>query len=130
MHALAPRIISDLTRKPSLGHTFIDVLKVDIEGGEFDALTAFIDAHADRGQLPIGQLQLEIHARDGRERFDYFNHWWMTLEAAGLRPFWMEPNLVYINLVHGALPELSEVRSRSDSYDHNNGHLPFFLPPL
>jgi hypothetical protein len=90
------------------------VLKVDIEGGEFDALTAFIDAHAERGPLPIGQLQLEIHARDGRERFDYFNHWWMTLEAAGLRPFWMEPNLVYVNIVRGALPELSEVRSRSD----------------
>jgi Methyltransferase FkbM domain len=94
----------------SLGHTFIDVLKVDIEGGEFDALTSFIDAHADLGELPIGQLQLEIHARDGRERFDYFNHWWTTLEAAGLRPFWTEPNLVYINLVRGALPDLSEVR--------------------
>jgi len=90
------------------GHTFIDVLKIDIEGGEYEALTSFIEAHAERGQLPVGQLQLEIHARDGRERFDYFNQWWAGLEAAGLRPFWTEPNIVYLNIVRGARPELAE----------------------
>ncbi|KAH9015611.1 hypothetical protein EDB84DRAFT_1525867 [Lactarius hengduanensis] len=26
------------------GHTFIDILKIDIEGGEFDALTAFLSS--------------------------------------------------------------------------------------
>ena len=91
-----------------LGHTFIDILKIDIEGGEFDALTPFLTAHAE-GVLPVGQLQLEIHARDGRERFDYFVKWWASLEATGLRPFWTEPNLVYINIVRGAAPELAEV---------------------
>jgi hypothetical protein len=91
-----------------LGHTFIDILKIDIEGGEFDALTAFVDAHQD-GVFPVGQLQLEIHAREGRERFDYFNKWWEALEAVGLRPFWTEPNMVYINIVRGARPELAEV---------------------
>ena len=91
-----------------LGHTFIDILKIDIEGGEFEALTPFLTAHAD-GVLPVGQLQLEVHARDGRDRFEYFNKWWASLEAAGLRPFWTEPNLVYVNIVRGAAPELSEV---------------------
>jgi hypothetical protein len=91
-----------------LGHTFIDVLKIDIEGGEFDALTSFLAANAE-GDLPIGQLQLEIHARSGHERFDYFNQWWASLEAAGLRPFWTEPNLVYISHVRGVAPELAEV---------------------
>jgi hypothetical protein len=91
-----------------LGHTFIDVLKIDIEGGEFDALASFLTANAD-GDLPIGQLQLEIHARSGRERFDYFNQWWESLEAAGLRPFWTEPNLVYVSHVRGVAPELAEV---------------------
>jgi hypothetical protein len=58
--------------------------------------------------FPVGQLQLEIHARDGRENFEYFARWWAALESAGLRPFWTEPNLVYINLVRGARPELAE----------------------
>ncbi len=97
----------------SLGHTFIDILKIDIEGGEFDALTPFIAAHAE-GILPVGQLQLEIHARDGHERFDYFVKWWASLEEAGLRPFWTEPNMVYINIVRGALPELAEVCLRPE----------------
>jgi hypothetical protein len=91
-----------------LGHTFIDILKIDIEGAEFDALTSFITAYAER-DLPVGQLQLEIHAWNKREYFDYFNRWWASLEAAGLRPFWTEPNLVYINIVRGAAPALAEV---------------------
>ncbi|KAH9028782.1 methyltransferase domain-containing protein, partial [Lactarius pseudohatsudake] len=80
------------------GHTFIDILKIDIEGGEFDALSALLSACTAEGNvLPVGQLQLEIHAREGREIFEYFARWWVALEAAGLRPFWTEPNLVYIN---------------------------------
>ena len=94
--------------RPYIGHTFIDVLKIDIEGGEFDALTSFITSHT-RGNLPVGQLQLEIHALHGHERFDYFINWWESLEAAGLRPFWTEPNLVYINIMRGVGPELTEV---------------------
>ncbi|KAH8988086.1 methyltransferase domain-containing protein [Lactarius akahatsu] len=92
------------------GHTFIDILKIDIEGGEFDALTAFLSTHAaaEGDVLPVGQLQLEIHAREGHENFEYFARWWAALEAAGLRPFWTEPNLVYINLVRGVRPELAE----------------------
>jgi Methyltransferase FkbM domain len=92
----------------TVGHTFIDILKIDIEGGEFDALTPFITAHAE-GVLPVGQLQLEIHASGGHERFEYFNSWWESLEAAGLRPFWTEPNLVYINIARGVPPGLAEV---------------------
>ncbi|KAI9443448.1 hypothetical protein H4582DRAFT_1924800, partial [Lactarius indigo] len=54
------------------GHTFIDILKIDIEGGEFDALTALLSARAAEGNvLPVGQLQLEIRARESRENFEY-----------------------------------------------------------
>ena len=96
------------------GHDFIDILKIDIEGYEFEALDAFLDAfipapeyearhpHAPAGDLPVlpvGQLQLEIHARDDAGDFKRFRKWWERLENAGLRPFWTEPNLVYINLV-------------------------------
>src|SRR5712691_4029211 len=93
---------------PPIGHSFIDILKVDIEGGEFDSLASFLASHADR-ELPICQLQPEIHAWGGRERFDYFVKWWEALEASGLRPFWMEPNLVYLNLYPGSKPGLTEV---------------------
>jgi hypothetical protein len=100
---------TEFSRSPPIGHAFIDILKIDIEGGEFEALTSFIAAYAEE-DLPIGQLQLEIHAWNGRERFAYFVEWWESLEAAGLRPFWTEPNLVYMNIYRGAGPTLTEVR--------------------
>lgn len=110
-------------------HTFIDILKVDIEGAEFEALEALIDAYpsststpwfegkskGDRtgGGLPFGQLQLEVHVRDNMawNYFPKFLLWWEKLEKAGLRPFWTEPNLVYVNLVRGVRPDLAEVRA-------------------
>ncbi|KAF8119469.1 hypothetical protein EV363DRAFT_1508080 [Boletus edulis] len=57
-------------------------LKVDIEGGEFDSLEW--------------------------EHFPKFFEWWEKLEAVGLRSFFFEPNLVYVNLVRGVRPELIE----------------------
>jgi hypothetical protein len=108
-------------------HTFIDILKIDIEGGEFEALEALIDAYpsasssswfSDKSQqgragggLPFGQLQLEVHVRDNMAwtYFPKFLLWWEKLEKAGLRPFWTEPNLVYVNLVRGVRPDLAEV---------------------
>jgi hypothetical protein len=99
------------------GHTFIDVLKIDIEGAEFDTLTTFLAANKPRNRLsntklPIGQLQLELHAWDDYANFAFFHGWWTALEAAGLRPFWTEPNLVYVNYAKGAKPQLAEVRGR------------------
>ena len=49
------------------GYTLIDVLKIDIEGAEFDTLTTFLAAHKSVSPfssttLRIGQLQLELHA--------------------------------------------------------------------
>ena len=102
------------------GHTFIDVLKIDIEGAEFDSFSKFVDdwttVDAVTGRnhtiLPVGQLQLEIHAREwsGFGDFLHFNQWWEKLEAAGLRPFWTEANLVYVNIFKTVRPDLVEVR--------------------
>jgi hypothetical protein len=91
------------------GHAFIDILKIDTEGAEFDALTSFVNAHV-HGHLPIGQLQLEIHAQGDRARFDGFLKWWESLEAAGMRPFSFEPNLLHITGRECAKPEVVEVR--------------------
>lgn len=90
-------------------HTFIDILKIDIEGAEFATLDTLIDAYGS-DPLPFGQLQLEIHARDSEyATFPRYLEWWTKLERAGLRPFWTEPNLVYVNLVRGVRPDLAEV---------------------
>ena len=90
------------------------MLKIDIEGAEFDTLTAFLGAHKPSSPfssttLPIGQLQLELHAWDDYGKFDFFHDWWTSLEVAGLRPFWTEANLVYVNYNPGGKPKLAEV---------------------
>jgi hypothetical protein len=44
-------------------HTWIDILKVDIERAEFETLTHLMKSF--KGQiLPFGQMQVEIHAWD------------------------------------------------------------------
>ena len=73
--------------------------------------------------LPIGQLQLELHAWDDYGNFGFFHDWWVALEDAGLRPFWTEPNLVYVNYNSGSKARLAEVRDfklltkSGDAYD-------------
>lgn len=100
------------------GHQFIDVFKIDIEGAEFESLGTFIDGliaksggRPENVVLPIGQMQIEIHARSGSgyDTFASFKKWWEKLESVGFRPFWTEPNMVYMNLIRGVRPDLVEV---------------------
>ncbi|KAH8077513.1 methyltransferase domain-containing protein [Cristinia sonorae] len=93
------------------GHKFIDVLKIDIESWEFEALEPFVREYIHSGEpLPVGQMQIEIHATEssGYGTFEKFRQWWEELEKAGLRPFWTEPNMVYMNIIRGARPDLVE----------------------
>ena len=98
-------------------HTFIDILKIDIEGWEFEALTAFVnhfvppDGPAD-AVLPVGQIQLELHVWGQWSPFQVFKGWWENLERAGLRPYWTEPNLVYLLHIPNSQPDLAEVGTR------------------
>lgn len=72
-----------------IGHTHIDILKIDIEGWEFEAMTTLLNPYIASGEpLPFGQLQLEIHI--WKKSFEEYLAWWETLEEAGLRPFWTE----------------------------------------
>ncbi|KZO98576.1 hypothetical protein CALVIDRAFT_28223 [Calocera viscosa TUFC12733] len=90
------------------GHTFIDILKVDIEESEFEVLAGICSHYLALGRpLPFGQLQVEIHAWSSTQSFGDFLAWWELLERAGLRAFRTEPNLVYVNLI-GAKPNLAE----------------------
>lgn len=89
------------------GHTHIDILKIDVEGWEFDIMTAILRPFIAAGQpLPFGQISLEMHVWN--KKFDEFLTWWEILETAGLRPFMAEPNLVYQNYNKQSNTELAE----------------------
>ncbi|KAG0379947.1 hypothetical protein BGX24_010932 [Mortierella sp. AD032] len=75
------------------GHSWIDFLKLDLEGAEYRLLDTWME-HYD--VLPFSQLLAEIHLKeeDGDEvSFSDFRQWWERVEAAGLRPFWAEQDM-------------------------------------
>ncbi|KAK1987540.1 methyltransferase domain-containing protein [Colletotrichum cereale] len=80
------------------GHEYIDILKMDIESAEFEATEALHnDFPITAGELPIGQLMIEIHLNNELTAFDYLD-WWARLESRGLRATWTEPNLLAVTL--------------------------------
>lgn len=114
--------VTDLSAKPPMstihdlmkwnGHSYIDIMKMDIEGAEFDALTSWIESVLDeRGRygnatLPVGQLLVEIHFMREPEGFNIpqdlssWLKWWALLEKMGLRPVNNEDNWIG-DAVHG-----------------------------
>ncbi|KAI9815409.1 MAG: hypothetical protein M1832_005479 [Thelocarpon impressellum] len=80
------------------GHSYIDILKIDVEGSEYDAFDRLMDDF--EGQdLPIGQIMIEIHLFDDENvGFGRFYDWWERLESFGMRPTWLEVNLIQITL--------------------------------
>lgn len=73
------------------GHDWIDILKVDIEGSEYDTFNAIMDDFGD--VLPFSQLQMELHVRNNMVSFPDFLNWWERLESKGVYPWWTEINL-------------------------------------
>ncbi|KAH7401396.1 methyltransferase domain-containing protein, partial [Pyrenochaeta sp. MPI-SDFR-AT-0127] len=98
-------------------HTYIDILKIDIEGSEYDALDTLMDnfdntrTASGESILPIGQVMIELHLGDGVHLdnkkagasvdFERFRNWWERLERMGMRPAWMEINLFAVTLGSG-----------------------------
>ncbi|KAJ9142279.1 hypothetical protein NKR19_g7271 [Coniochaeta hoffmannii] len=82
------------------GHDYIDILKMDIEFAEFEAMDGLsADFPADKGyELPIGQLMIEIHLFKDRMNSKKYLEWWERLESRGLRPAWTEPNLIAVTM--------------------------------
>lgn len=102
-----PKLYTLKTLLETNKHDHIDVLKIDIEGWEFDTLSQIIQPYISSGEpLPFGQLIVEIHAWD--KKFENFLPWWEMLEQAGLRPFMNEINLVYQNYNRGKDTDLAE----------------------
>ena len=69
-----------------LGHTYLDVLKIDIEGSEWKMLEK-VDWHA----LRIGVLLFEAHPIALRGRAGDIHRLWSRLESAGLYQYAIEP---------------------------------------
>ncbi|ESZ90958.1 hypothetical protein SBOR_8651 [Sclerotinia borealis F-4128] len=80
--------IDDATRSPPFytlqtlmlqnNHTYIDILKIDIEGSEYTALDAFMDfcEKAGKDVLPVGQMMIELHLVDDKNvDFERFLKW-------------------------------------------------------
>jgi hypothetical protein len=72
----------------SLGHSWVDVLKVDVEGYEWDIFLEDILASGG-GPLPFGQLLIELHSGDTTiaRVMEFFER----ADAAGLRIFNKDP---------------------------------------
>ncbi|KAF2241954.1 hypothetical protein BU26DRAFT_524601 [Trematosphaeria pertusa] len=93
-------------------HTYIDILKIDIEGNEYTAFDTVMNHFAREWRhkgaegdavLPIGQVMIEIHvgADQPSVSFQRFRKWWERLEGMGMRPTWMEVNLMAVTLAKG-----------------------------
>ncbi|TGO30401.1 hypothetical protein BPAE_0006g01440 [Botrytis paeoniae] len=87
-------------------HSYIDILKIDIEGSEYTALDAFMNFHdvegGGDGKLPVGQVMIELHLVDDEHvHFERFTKWWERLEKFGMRPTWFETNLLAVTLGEG-----------------------------
>ncbi len=79
------RSLSSIMRE--LGHTHLDILKMDIEGAEISIL---------KGSLPsIGQLQVEVHLNGLATAATDYPAIFTTLERCGLRLFHKEANARY-----------------------------------
>ncbi|PSK51984.1 hypothetical protein B9Z65_3251 [Elsinoe australis] len=88
------------------GHDYVDIVKMDIEGAEFDALTSLVNHveaswnSTEEPVLPFGQLLVEIHIMTGSLPFGMpvtmhgFLDWWSALERLGLRPVFNEHNWI------------------------------------
>jgi len=73
------------------GHTFIDILKIDVEGSEYESFDRIFEDYPD--QLPFGQLMIELHGKVKDKVFNIVEQ----LEKRGLRLFSVEPNALSID---------------------------------
>ena len=77
----------------SLNHTYIDVLKVDVDGAEWRAFEAFFTHHAESDTLPFAQLQIETTGPDFTSaNLGRVARFFQTLAAKGFRAFRLEAN--------------------------------------
>lgn len=76
-----------------LGHSWIDVLKMDVEGAEYDVLNAVMSHFGSLGlPVPITQAQIEFHHWPEHPSAHQLLHTLTAVEKAGFRAFHQEFN--------------------------------------
>lgn len=77
-----------------LGHTWIDVLKMDVEGAEFEILPALVAHYAALNEsVPVTQAQIEYHHSTGSPPMTDLVNTLLLMEESGFRTFSTEYNV-------------------------------------
>jgi len=77
-----------------LGHTWIDVLKMDVEGAEYEILPAMVAHYAALNEnVPVTQAQIEYHHSAGSPPMTDLVHTLLLMEESGFRTFSTEYNV-------------------------------------
>lgn len=96
--------VQDLMKKN--GHDYVDLVKMDIEGFEYDAITSLVTSiladpgGSHNGTLPFGQLLVEMHFYTGDRPHSTpkdlraWMEWWTAMENLGMRPVNNEDNWI------------------------------------
>jgi len=94
-HALTESLPDIMSR---LGHSYVDLVKVDIEGAEWDVFESLRTSSQTsgvrgvRGKLPIGQLLIELHYTN----MDTLRSFFELMRTSGLAPFSREVRLQFV----------------------------------
>ena len=78
-----------------LGHSRIDVLKMDVEGTEFDCVPDLLQSG-----IEIGQLLVEVHYHYPQRTFDEGLSLLRQIEAAGFQCFDISPRGLEFSFVN------------------------------
>ena len=97
------------------GHDYVDIMKIDIEGFEFEALDSLMDLAEESPlrTLPVGQLLLELHleaSENIQQTVQALMTWWERLESLGMRPVFSEHNFIGNVWAAKGYPAYVEVR--------------------
>lgn len=77
-----------------LGHSWVDMLKMDVEGAEYDVLPSLLTHYGALNQsVPVTQAQIEYHHWSSRPLVAQLVETLKRMEAGGFRAFSTEYNI-------------------------------------
>ncbi|KAL3161396.1 hypothetical protein ABBQ32_010286 [Trebouxia sp. C0010 RCD-2024] len=77
-----------------LGHSWVDLLKMDVEGAEYDVLPAWVTHYsALKQRIPVTQAQIEYHHSSKGPKMALLVKTFKMMEASGFRTFSTEYNI-------------------------------------
>lgn len=83
-----PTIMADL------GHSWVDILKMDVEGAEYDVLPSLLTHYSALSRsIPVTQAQVEYHHWSNRPLVARLVETLKAMEAGGFRAFSTEYNI-------------------------------------